>query len=468
MLTEKRAGVAIVALALCALMVLHAPGHMSYDSLVQLDEGFSRKYISWNPPSFSLFLGATYALFGTTSVALLVSQALLLVAVYNLVATPSAPVALRLSAFVSVLAVPIVLIYAGILWKDAFFAHLALAGFAVLNRDIVERRHVLVSAALLGAAATIRQQGIVLVVPLIGYALWLAGTGAGSRALLRWKLAGVAMAGFLAGYSLIVAVVRGTAVDLPAKPYETGVRLLQFYDIVGMLYRDPGAPLDEFSSWPGFDRARLLGFVRRGYSPQRIDYLETIDVSIAGEFRFDQEGDRVISNQWRALVVASPLAYLAHRADVFSWMLGARDPYKCSPFIDLVAPDPPGVAERFGLKPGFHAIAHRVTRQMAIGVFRPYLFLAFGALAVLALFVSRRAGSRKGDRGKSGHMSGAVIPTVYAAGLIYALVHFYVGIACDFRYLYFPVLASIVAVAHVFWEGIASVFGARRRRVGDG
>jgi hypothetical protein len=167
-------------------------------------------------------------------------------------------------------------------------------------------------------------------------------------------------------------------------------------------------------------------------------------------------------------VVASPLTYLAHRADVFSWMLGARDPHMCSPFIDLVSPDPPGVAERFGLKPGFHAIAHRVTREVAIGAFRPYLFLAFGALAVLAFFVSRRAGSRTGDREKSRRMSGAVILALYAAGLIYALAHFFVGIACDFRYLYFPVMASIVAVAHVFWEGIASVFGARGRRVGDG
>src|SRR4029453_527981 len=132
--TEQLVGVAFVALSLCALMALHAPGHMSYDSLVQLDEGFTRKYYSWNPPGFSLFLGQSYALFGGTAGALLISQALLLVATYRLAAAPSAPVALRLCAFVSVLAVPIVIIYAGILWKDVFFAHLALMGFAVLQR----------------------------------------------------------------------------------------------------------------------------------------------------------------------------------------------------------------------------------------------------------------------------------------------------------------------------------------------
>ncbi len=215
-------------------MVLHAPGHMSYDSLVQLDEGFNRKYYSWNPPSFSLFLGETYALFGSTAGALLISQLLLLVATYRLVAPPSAPVALRLCAFVSVLAVPIVVIYAGILWKDVFFAHLALMGFAVLQRNTVESRHLFASALLLGAAATIRQQGVVLLVPLLGYALWIARIGAGGRTTTRWRLSLVALAGFFAAYALINTIVRTTAVDLPGKPYETAMHLIQYYDIAGI------------------------------------------------------------------------------------------------------------------------------------------------------------------------------------------------------------------------------------------
>jgi len=458
--TDQLAGIAIVVLAVAALMALHAPGHMSYDSLVQLDEGFNRRYYSWNPPSFSLFLGATYALFGSTNAALLISQSLLVVAAYRLAAAPSAPIAMRLTALLSVLVVPIVFIYAGIVWKDVFFAHLALMGFAVLQRDRVERRHLFAAALLLGAAATVRQQGIVLIVPLLGYSLWLATNNGAGRAIGRLPLAIVALAGFSGGYALIDAIVRTTAQELPAKPYATGVQLLQYYDIAGMAYRDPEIKLDEFAALPDFDRARFLRFVRRGYSPERIDYMETVEKDFTHQFNLGPEGDRVIGRQWRSVVMGNPLTYVAHRAEVFRWMLGRHDPLKCGPFLDLISPEPPGVAERYGLEPGFHPIAHRLTRAVSIAAFRPYLFLEGGALATFALLLWRWVQSRRRDLSRSRAASQGVIPALYAAGLIYALLHFNVGVACDFRYLYFPVLASIVTMAHVLWLAFAQVFGA--------
>jgi hypothetical protein len=440
-------------------MVLHAPGHMSYDSLVQLDEGFNRRYYSWNPPSFSLFLGETYALFGSTAAALLISQFLLLVAAYRLAAPPSAPVALRLCAFVSVLAVPIVVIYAGILWKDVFFAHLALMGFAVLQRNAVQSRHLFVSALLLGAAATIRQQGLVLLVPLLGYALWITRIGAGDRTTTRWRLAVVALGGFFAAYALINTIVRTTAVDLPGSPYETGMHQIQYYDIAGMAYREPEIPLDDFAALPDFDRGRFLRVVRRGYDPSRIDYLESAEKSLA--FNLGPEGDRLVGRQWLSLVIQSPLTYLAHRAAVFSWMLGRHDPTKCAPYIALVSSEPLGVAERYGLKAGFHPIASRYTRTMSLDTFRPWLYLAGGGLAILALLLWRLGQSRHVDQRDLDAASRGVIPALYSSGLLYALVHFNVGIACDFRYLYFPVVASIITMAHIFWEGFATVFASR-------
>jgi len=460
--TEQLVGVAFVALSLCALMALQAPGHMSYDSLVQLDEGFTRKYHSWNPPGFSLFLGQSYALFGGTAGALLISQVLLLVATYRLAAAPSAPVALRLCAFVSVLAVPIVIIYAGILWKDVFFAHLALMGFAVLQRDSGGRKYLFRAALLLGAAATVRQQGLVLLVPLLGYALWLAGSGAGSRTA-RWQFAIAALSGFFAAYIVIDTIVKTTAVDFPARPYETGVRLIQYYDIAGVAYREPEIALDELAALPAFDRGQFLSFVQRGYSPERIDHMDSAAESFAPQFTVGKD-DRVIDSQWRSLVIASPLTYLEHRLDVFSWMLGRHDPTKCSPYIDLVSGDPPGVAERYGLKPGFHPAAHSFTPRVSIDAFRPYLFLAGGSLAALALLAWRWRQPRQRDGGNSGAASRGVIPALFLAALLYASVHFIVGIACDFRYLYFPVLASIITIANVFWEGFAKVFVPRSGR----
>jgi hypothetical protein len=241
------------------------------------------------------------------------------------------------------------------------------------------------------------------------------------------------------------------------------VRLIQHYDIAGMAYREPEIALDELAALPAFDRGQFLSFVQRGYSPERIDHLEKAAESFAPQFRVGRD-DRVIDLQWRSLVAARPLTYLAHRADVFSWMLGLHDPLVCAPYIDLVSSEPPGVAERYGLKPDIHPIAHAFTRRVSIDAFRPYLFLAGGSLAALALLAWRWRQPRQRDGGNSGAASRGVIPALFLAGLLYALVHFSVGIACDFRYLYFPVLASIITMAHVFWEGFAKVFAPRGRR----
>lgn len=464
-LQRRVAALAVIALVTGALMALHAPGHMSWDSLVQLDEGLGRKYLSWNPPSFSLFLGGTYALFGSTSAALLVSQSLLVFATFRLSADPGESTSLRAAACVSALAVPVVLIYAGILWKDVYFAHLALTGFAVLNGDRVEKRHLVLAAMLLGAASTVRQQGAVLLVPLLVYAFMSAATDARSSVRRPWAPAVLAIGGFLCAYLLVNALVRYTAIEMPGKPYRYGVNLIQRYDIAGIVYRDTGAPLDEFAKWPGFDRNRYVEFIGQAYSPQRLDFLD-----LGGPFHVGEERSGVVRSQWRSLIAARPLTYLAHRKDVFGWMLGANDPTKCLPFIDGIVPGPREVMARLNFQVEPHPIASRLTQWIPQEIFRPYAYLASGALATGSLLLWRWRRRRQADgieavRDRRAVMSGPAIPLLYLAALLYALAHFFIGIACDFRYMYFPVLASIVVTSHVAWHIIAGMFASARRRV---
>lgn len=463
---QRRVAVfAFVALATSALMALHAPGHMSWDSLVQLDEGLSRKYVSWNPPSLSLFLGWSYSLFGSTSAALLVSQALLVAATFRLSADPGKSAGLRVAACLSALAVPVVLIYAGILWKDVFFAHLALMGFAVLNVERVKNRHLILAAMLLGVAATVRQQGAVLLVPLLAYAFMSATTETRGSPRRPWTPAMLAIAGFLCAYVLVSAIARYTAIEMPGKPYGYGANLIQRYDIAGILYRDSEAPLDEFSKWPEFDRGRYVAFVGRAYSPQRLDFLD-----LGGPFHFGEERGGVVKRQWRSLVAARPLTYLEHRKDVFGWILGTGDPMKCLPFIDGIVPGPRDVMARFNFQVAPHPIASRLTQSVSPEMFRPYAYLASGAVAIGALPLWRWWRRRQAEgwphfRDQVAAMPSPVIPLLYLAALLYALVHFFIGIACDFRYMYFPVLASVVATSHVVWCLIAGAFASVRRPI---
>src|SRR4029450_2729729 len=118
----------------------------------------------------------------------------------------------------------------------------------------------------------------------------------------RWQFAIAALSGFFAAYIVIDTIVKTTAVDFPAKPYETGVRLSQHYDMAGMAYREPEIALDELAALPAFDRGQFLSFVQRGYSPERIDHLEKAAESFAPPFMVGRD-DRVVERQWRSLVI---------------------------------------------------------------------------------------------------------------------------------------------------------------------
>jgi hypothetical protein len=380
-------------------------------------------------------------------------------------ADPGESTSLRVAACLSALAFPVVLIYAGILWKDVFFAHLALMGFAALNGERVENRHLILAAMLLGVAATVRQQGAILLVPLLAY-VYMSATTVTRRSLRRlWTPAMLAIAGFVCAYVLVNAIVRYTAIEMPGKPYGYGVNLIQRYDIAGILYRDSEAPLDEFSNWPEFDRKRYVDFVGQAYSPQRLDFLD-----VGGQFHFGEGRGAIVRSQWWSLVVARPLTYLAHRKDVFGWMSGTGDPMRCLPFIDGIAPGPSEVMARFSFRVEPHPITSRLTQRVTLEMFRPYAYLASGALAIGALLLWRWWRRWQTDRCQRVHdrrarMSGNVIPFLYLAALLYAFVHFFIGIACDFRYMYFPVLASIVATSHVVWHLIAGLFASVQRRI---
>src|SRR5438477_8443312 len=159
----------IVATAFVVCVAVNWPGHLSYDSVIQLMEGRSAAYSGWHPPVMSWLLGLFDAILPGTALfvvfdALLFFGSLFALAWLN-------PIRNWAAAGIAALIVanPLVVLYEGIVWKDVLFADATIAGFAALAFAAARWRNACLRFTLIGAsvvllslAAMARQNGVVL------------------------------------------------------------------------------------------------------------------------------------------------------------------------------------------------------------------------------------------------------------------------------------------------------------------
>src|SRR5690242_14683917 len=232
------AGMLIVA-GFVFCMAANLPGHLSYDSVMQLLEGRTGVYAGWHPPVMSWLLGLADWLHPGTAVFVFADALVLFGAVLSLI---------WLLPRVSWLAVPIAalcmispqfLLYEGIVWKDVLFANAAVAGFIVLAHAAAHWSQrplrfglLCVGWLLLILAALARQNGVVLL-PFAAAATALCAIHAGETRISAIVQAGTALCAALAVLALANLVfVSRTVGDAGLKKQ---LRWLAFYDLNGAL-----------------------------------------------------------------------------------------------------------------------------------------------------------------------------------------------------------------------------------------
>ena len=114
-----------------AVQVLNGPGHLSVDSLIQIFEGDSGVMTSYHPIFITVLFGKLAA-FGGPRLLVVCSSLMLFVGLLVLLPGIERPRFVGVALLACALAGPILLIYPGIVWKDVWFAHFALLGFAVI------------------------------------------------------------------------------------------------------------------------------------------------------------------------------------------------------------------------------------------------------------------------------------------------------------------------------------------------
>ena len=431
----------ILAIGFVAVLVADLPGHLSYDSVLQLHDGRTGHYNSWHPPIMAWLLGLGDAVLPGTAVFVALNAALLFASLAMVVMARR-----RVGWFAPIVAAvmvasPLLLIYQGIVWKDVLFANAAVAGFLALSQAVrVERfawRAALVIWAFLlfGVATLIRQNGLLVLlagtVALIGMVVRLGG---------RPRLKAGLVLGIVA-FSLTAALCFAADAALMTRRIDAlgpvaQLRALQGYDIIGALSHDPKidlAPLDSPALAQSWRNAAA-----KTYTPERMDALyDALEIG-----KPSKVPNAAVARQWRAVITQHPQAFLQHRWEVFRWTFFTPVLTQCLP-VWAGVDGPANLLEELGLvgqqRPQDEALETYAGGFYGTPVFS-HVFYAVLAVAALLLLARLR---RPGD---------AAIAFMLLSALGFAASFALISLACDYRYLYFLDLAAMVAVFHLALE----------------
>ncbi len=442
---------AILALQAAIGLYLGLPGQMSSDSIIQLYEGRTFRFISFNPPLMSLLLGALDRIGNAPIGFVVISQAMLSASTWLAFAQSGRVTALRLGLAAIVLLNPVVLIYVGIVWKDVLLAHAVVLVYLLIawlrQRGISMTPPLAVLVlALLTVIVGVRQQGLLFALPA---ALWAATTVSKRTRLL----AGIAFLALpTAATRLLDFYVSDARANAQVDSVSTGWRTLVQFDIAGILANGGELPAGTAASL-----SQQLRQESRRYSPYRVD-------TLTGPVPEFWALDGVQAGQlWHATIAANPGAYLRHRTAYFAALLGLDDMRQCLPLHTGVAGPVahPSVdrdlVELLGLSAGPNHASARIYEFYEEKVDTPlFMHLVYAAVLVfVGLWLLRR--------------QDYVLATLAVCALLFLASYSVLGIACDFRYAYTLTVSTtlLVAYACLNWgnpRASASGTGSRKLR----
>ncbi len=432
-------------LMLCAIAaVLHAPGHISYDTSVQLHEAQTGINVSWNPP----FMSALLRWLGGNALAAFWLMLINVVGAYlclraivrsSLAQLPQPRIATwRLLACFVIIANPVIFLYVGILWKDVLIASLMLFALTLAllaSRTTGWRRLALAIGSLLMLLPMpmARQQGLFMLPILLLAPAWLLLPVLGRRFDRVLRVATVALTTILATVLLLFAVNR-TIRDSEGQDVSNGFQAVISYDIAAAISRSRSAGQDMMDRLLPSETA--WRHVTVLYTPVRSDPLGDPDaMHFLGRLKPETR-----QAAWLHLLRAHTGVWLRARWEAFSWLLDMHDLNACLPLHIGVVGDPDylnslniqqGIDARGKLLQGAALVA-----QTSI-LYRHWFYALLLPFALIAAW-----------RARIGTPTRAVL-LVHLVGLTaYLLSFFPTSLACDFRYLY-PLIPSLSAIGLV-------------------
>jgi hypothetical protein len=385
---------------------------MSWDSLQQYEQGLSGRYGNWHPPVVSLLNGIAGKLAGSPW-PLLAAQLLAIgMSIALLVrGAPANRAAIALVVFCGFLVAPPVWSIGVTLWKDVLVGAALLGAVAALDAG---RPTLALGLTVLGTLC--RHNAIVAALPLA-----LPAVNQIVRDRRGRVVAGIAAIGFLA---------------LAPKLAERALHARDEWTLGALLVFDEIAV---YSAHPDMLARSPLG---QDFAVKDLHYVY-FPASCQPIFSGGPEAPRItgaslpprrtqIRAEWLRVVRAEPLAYARHRLLHFRSLLGADGNPVCYPFH--VGIDP---GNRWGFKLREDGAVYRGLRAVQDRLSNTFLFR--GWFWMLALTVLAVVGCRRG--------AARLAVWTATSGWLYGAAYLVVGVVCDFRYLYWSVLATFAAAA---------------------
>jgi hypothetical protein len=305
------------------------------------------------------------------------------------------------------------------IWRDILFSatwlFAAAIVYAVADRAGPWRRTVQILALLLiGFGILLRPNSITAAPLLIAYAVW--------PARFKWKRTALLfIPALVAGYGLIHVVYY----EILHVKRENPLHSLLVFDLGGMSHF---AKENQFPvTWSAQETALLTD---RCYEPQHWDSYWTLDPCKFVMGRLERRDDIIFGTQrlvdaWTGAVTAHPFAYLAHRL-TFIWTFLAA-PNITLELYKIILPDETPLAHNayfMALLPLHEAIKSTL-------LYRTGLWLILALAVVGWSWRARRT------------PSGAFAISIAAAGILYVLTFGLLGVATDFRYAHWGVVAGL-------------------------
>jgi hypothetical protein len=414
----QMAVVVLIAAGYGLTLAVFYPGIMTYDAKFVYEDIAKGVLGDWQSPVMTVLWGVIDPIApGPGSMFLLIATSYWLG--FGLLAFALARHSSRFAVLLPLLALtPPAFVFVGIIWRDMLFATIwllaAVIVFAAAEGGARFRMMVKVLALMLCALGVLLRPNALIAAPILAaYIAW--------PTRMSWKRTAIlfvpAMAAFFALVQLVYYGALGATRQHP-------VQSIMIFDLGGISHftRQNQFPV----TWSEPERSLLLNSC---YQPTQWDIywrLEPCDFVMRKVEREEKLfGTPVITEAWMRAVMRHPLAYLRHRS-AFMWNFLSGDNMTMW-LADVEHP----AATVFPDRPAFAALVWLHDRLKPTPLFRAGSWLL--VCIVVCGFAWRRRETREG----------AFALGVCGSAVVYVLSFFAVGVASDFRYGYWAVLAGI-------------------------
>jgi hypothetical protein len=317
---------------------------------------------------------------------------------------------------------PPAFVLVGVLWRDVLFAVTWLLAivltFAVADRPTRARAPVQIIAFALCCLGVLLRPNSIIAAPLLAiYIVW--------PLQMRWKRTAFLFVPAIAAFFALVQIVYYGVLGATR---QHALQSIMIFDLGGISHftKENQFPV----TWNERDTALLLNSC---YRPTEWDLYWRLEPCKFVMHKIETEeklfGTPAITKAWASALVRHPVAYLEHRAS-FMWnFLGSSNLTMW--VANIEKPDETAFPDR----PAFAAL------MIVHDVLKPTVLFRAGFWLLVCLLMSALAWRRRNTP------EGAFTIAACGSASLYVLTFFSVGVASDFRYGYWAVLASIAGLS---------------------